>query len=111
MEQVSSNMSQGLENSQTNSNTTLEGIIHQRDMMTVSALLSLSYAKPVSANTKRCRYKQCHQEASKRSPFCQDHIGSRTCEVIDCSKYAQGGTQYCISHGGESTSSSFHRPD
>lgn len=69
--------------------------------LTISALLHLSDASTVStSSTRRCRFKLCYDTATKRSPFCINHIGSRVCDVLDCKKYAQGGTSFCISHGG-----------
>lgn len=70
--------------------------------LTISALLHLSDASTVSnSSTRRCRFKLCYDTATKRSPFCINHIGSRVCDVLDCKKYAQGGTSFCISHGGK----------
>jgi len=73
---------------------------NQTDDLTISALLKLSDSSG-DKFMKRCRFKTCYDVASKRSPFCSKHIGSRVCDFIDCKKYAQGGTSLCISHGGE----------
>ena len=47
-----------------------------------------------------CKLDGCTSLASKRSPYCAVHTGTRRCQWDGCTKCAQGSTKYCIAHGG-----------
>ena len=53
-----------------------------------------------SNSSKLCKVPYCENEHLKRSPYCNDHCGSRECVVADCKRAAQGTTPFCIGHGG-----------
>ena len=55
---------------------------------------------PKGAKHHRCGEKGCDKFARGGTNFCIGHGGGNRCGMKDCDKSAQGGTNFCIGHGG-----------
>jgi hypothetical protein len=66
-------------------------------LVALSTLFQINEAVPLGM----CRVVGCSAQATtKLANLCSLHASSRRCAANDCNKCAQGGTGYCIAHGG-----------